>query len=71
MSEVYTGTVVWMDSKKGFGFIKKDVGEGDIFVHYTNILMDGFKQLEAQQKVQFELGKNHHGEQAINVKLLP
>jgi cold shock protein len=64
------GTVVWFDAKKGFGFIKKEDGSGDIFVHYTNITVDGFKSLEAQQKVEYELGKNHRGEQAVNVKPL-
>lgn len=66
----FKGKVVWFDAKKGFGFIKKEDGSGDIFVHYTNILSDGFKSLEAQQDVEYELGKNHHGEQAVNVRAL-
>ena len=56
--------------KKGYGFIKKDDGSGDIFVHFTNILSDGFKSLEARQKVEYEVGKNHHGDQATNVRVL-
>jgi CspA family cold shock protein len=64
----YQGVVVWFDAKKGFGFIKKEDGSGDIFCHYTNIVSEGFKSLEAQQKVEYELGKNHRGEQAVNVK---
>lgn len=50
------------------GFLKPDDGSADVFVHYTNIVSDGFKSLEAQQKVEYEIGKNHAGPQAINVK---
>jgi CspA family cold shock protein len=56
--------------KKGYGFIKKDDGSGDIFVHFTNIVSDGFKTLEARQKVEYEISQNHHGDQASNVRVL-
>lgn len=65
----FKGTVVWFDGKKGFGFIQKAHEEGDIFVHYKNIVAEGFKTLEAGQKVEFELGSNHKGVQAVNVTL--
>lgn len=56
-----------VDAKKGYGFVKPDDGSADIFVHFTNILSDGFKSLEAGQKVEYELGKNHKGQQAVNI----
>lgn len=62
-----TGKVCWFDAKKGFGFITPDQGEGDIFVHWSNIQLDGFKTLKPEQTVSYELGKNHAGEQAVNV----
>lgn len=64
------GTVCWFDPKKGFGFVTQDDGSGDIFVHYSNIVSEGFKTLEQGQKVEFELGQNHKGTQAINVKII-
>lgn len=69
-SEVKFGIVVWMDAKKGFGFVKPDEEDQDIFVHWSNIEMDGFKNLKAEQRVSFELGKNHRGVQCVNVKIL-
>ena len=69
-TEVFQGTVVWFDAKKGFGFVKPDDGSADVFVHFTNIVSDGFKSLEAQQRVEYEIGKNHRGPQAILIKAL-
>ena len=68
----YKGVVVWFNSKSGIGFIKKDAadGEGDVFVHYSNIECDGFKSLEAGQEVEYELGANHRGPQAVKVSVL-
>nr|WP_241236440.1 cold-shock protein [Brevibacillus marinus] len=61
------GTVKVFDPQKGYGFISV-VGETkDIFVHYSNILGDGFKTLEEGQKVKFEMVKDTRGLQAINV----
>ena len=71
MSEdkVLTGVVIWMDNKKGFGFIKGDDGSADVFVHWSNVQMEGFKNLKPNQTVTYELGKNHRGVQAVNVKV--
>ena len=72
MSEekVMTGKVCWFDAKKGIGFITKDDGSGDLFVHWSNLVMEGFKTLKPGQVVSFELGQNHRGVQATNVKVL-
>ena len=52
-----TGKVKWFDSKKGYGFILPDEG-GEIFVHYTGIIAEGFKALTEGQRVEFEIGGN-------------
>jgi len=63
-----TGTVKWFNSEKGFGFIEVE-GENDVFVHYSQIQVDGFKTLEEGQKVTFEIVEGQKGPQAANVKL--
>lgn len=62
------GKVKWFDSKKGFGFIECEDGK-DVFVHYSAITMDGFKNLEENQEVVFEVAQGSKGPQAENVKL--
>ena len=64
-----TGKVKWFDSKKGYGFILPDEG-GEIFVHYTGISAEGFKALPEGQRVEFEIGDNERGKQAINVTVV-
>jgi len=68
--KVLTGKVVWFDPKKGIGFVAKDDGTGDLFVHWSNIVMEGFKTLKPGQTISYELGENHKGIQAINIKVL-
>ena len=63
------GKVKWFDSKKGYGFILPDEG-GEIFVHYTGIISDGFKALTEGQYVEYEIGSNEKGQQAINVTVV-
>ncbi len=63
------GKVKWFDSKKGFGFISREDGE-DVFVHYTNITNEGFKTLQEDQEVTFEITDGDKGPQAINVKFV-
>lgn len=70
LSNDKTGVCLWFDAKKGIGFIGRDNGEKDLFVHWTNIEMEGFKTLKPGQPVSFEIGENHRGPQAINVKIL-
>ena len=66
------GRVKWFNDQKGFGFIKLE-GEGeekDIFVHHTAILGTGFKSLQENQLVEFEIQQGAKGPQAVNVKPL-
>ncbi len=61
-----TGTVKWFNNQKGYGFISDSEGN-DIFVHYTGLVMDGFKTLEEGQAVEFEVTEGAKGPQATNV----
>ena len=63
------GTVKWFDSNKGFGFIVSEEGE-DIFVHHSDILQEGFKNLEDGQEVTFEKVQGAKGLQATQVKVV-
>jgi len=67
VKEVLSGAVVWFDSCKGFGFINQDSSDEDIFVHWSNIDVEGYKTIKPNQTVNYELGENHHGVQAVNV----
>ncbi len=62
------GKVKWFDTKKGFGFIEGEDGK-DVFVHYSALVMEGFKNLEENQEVVFEVAQGSKGPQAENVKL--
>jgi CspA family cold shock protein len=61
------GTVKWFNGEKGFGFITPDEGSKDLFVHYSEIQGSGFRSLEENQRVQFEVGQGAKGPQAIGV----
>lgn len=62
-----TGTVKWFNSEKGFGFISQDDGGPDVFVHFSAITGNGYRNLEENQKVQFETTQGPKGLQASNV----
>ena len=62
-----TGRVKWFNTAKGYGFIERD-GESDVFVHYSQINMDGFKDLKEGQQVKFEIVDTSKGLQAANVQ---
>ena len=64
------GTVKWFNSEKGYGFIEREDGGGDIFVHYSEIQGSGFRTLEENQKVSFEVGSGPKGDQAQAVSIL-
>jgi CspA family cold shock protein len=68
--QVFRGKVVFFDPKKGFGFISKEDGSGDLFVHFSNIVMEGFKTLRENQLVEYKLGSNNKGPQCIDVKVV-
>ncbi len=62
------GTVKWFNSEKGFGFIAQENGGPDVFVHYSEIQGAGFRTLEENQRVEFEIGQGTKGPQAQNVR---
>jgi CspA family cold shock protein len=66
MSERITGTVKWFNGSKGYGFLARESG-ADVFVHFSAIQGDGFKNLEEGQKVEFTVEKGPKGPQATNV----
>ena len=61
------GTVKWFNGEKGFGFITPDDGAKDLFVHYSEIQGSGYRSLEENQRVQFEVGQGAKGPQAVGV----
>ena len=64
-----TGTVKWFSSEKGYGFITPDDGSPDVFVHFSAIAGEGYKNLEEGQKVEYESTQGQKGPQASSVKL--
>jgi cold shock protein len=62
-----TGTVKWFNSEKGFGFITQEGGP-DVFVHFSQIEMQGYKALNEGQQVEFEVGQGPKGPQAQKVR---
>jgi cold shock protein len=67
---VAAGVVKWFSSEKGYGFISQDDGP-DVFVHYSAIQGAGYRNLEENQKVEFEVTEGQKGPQAANVRLVP
>lgn len=68
---VYIGIICWFNNAKGYGFISKEDGNGDIFVHWSNVNISGYKTLKANQKVTFTLGLNNSGKpKACNVTII-
>jgi CspA family cold shock protein len=69
MAERYIGTVKWFSAPKGYGFIGRDDGEDDVFVHFSAIQMEGYKRLKEGQEVEFSIEDGPKGLQAANVIL--
>ena len=73
-NEKFSGTVIWFDPKKGIGFIAWDregVKQKDMFLHFSDIECEGFKTVNKEQKVSFEIGMNKHGDpKAVCVELV-
>jgi CspA family cold shock protein len=68
-SPMPTGTVKWFNAEKGFGFISQDDGGADVFVHFSAISGNGYRSLEENQKVEFEITQGPKGLQASNVSV--
>jgi len=58
------GTVKWFNAEKGYGFIAPDDGTADVFVHYSAIQSSGYRSLEEDQRVEFEVTQGQKGPQA-------
>ncbi len=64
-----TGTVKFFNAEKGFGFISRPSGD-DVFVHFSNIVGDGYKSLDEGQNVEFDVAPGRKGEEAQNVRVV-
>ncbi|MCK0515658.1 cold-shock protein [Williamsia sp. DF01-3] len=64
------GTVKWFNGEKGFGFIAPDGEADDVFVHYSEIQGNGYRTLNEDQRVEFEIGQGAKAPQAVNVRAL-
>ena len=65
-----TGTVKWFSPEKGFGFITQEDGGPDVFVHFSAVQGEGYRNLEENQKVEFDVTAGPKGPQAANVRPL-
>ncbi len=63
-----TGTVKWFSDDRGYGFIVPDEGGKDLFIHRSNIQVEGFRTLKEGQKVEYEVGEGRKGPEAIQVR---
>ena len=70
MAEQETGVVKWFNSSKGYGFIERDNGDGDVFVHYSAINSVGFRTLDEGQRVSFTITEGQKGLQAEEVEII-
>ena len=65
-----SGTVKWFNGEKGFGFITPDGGGADVFAHYSAISANGFRSLDENQRVEFDVTQGPKGPQAANIRVL-
>lgn len=65
-----TGTVKWFNDDVGFGLVTPDIGGDDLFAHYSEINMNGFKSIKKGQKVAFEVTRTRGGSEATNIQVL-
>ncbi|HEU0103871.1 MAG TPA: cold shock domain-containing protein [Mycobacteriales bacterium] len=64
------GTVAWFNAEKGFGFVTRDEGGPDVFVHFSAIADDGYRTLEEGERVEFDVSQGDRGPQAVDVRRL-
>ena len=64
-----TGKVKWFNNAKGYGFVRDDNGGDDLFVHYSYIIMEGYKTLKSGQRVVYEIQEAPNGLHAVNVSI--
>ena len=64
------GKVKWFNGEKGFGFISQDDGQPDVFVHYSAIQSDGYRSLDENAAVEYDVTQGDKGLQAANVRLI-
>lgn len=65
-----TGTVKWFNSDKGYGFIAPDDGSADVFAHFSAIVGSGRRDLQENQKVEFDTEQGQKGPQATNIRAI-
>lgn len=70
MSNRETGTVKWFDNAKGYGFIQRGSGQEDVFVHFRQIMGEGYRTLQEGQQVQFNVVQGQKGLQAEQVAVV-
>jgi CspA family cold shock protein len=68
--DMAVGTVKWFNADKGFGFITQDGGAPDVFAHFSAIASDGYRTLEENQRVEFDVEQGQKGLQASNIRLI-
>ena len=68
--DMATGTVKWFNAEKGYGFIAPDDGGADLFAHFSAIDSTGYRSLDENQKVEFEVQQGQRGPQAANIRPL-
>ncbi|MQA28133.1 MAG: cold-shock protein [Micromonosporaceae bacterium] len=64
------GTVKWFNADKGYGFIAVDGGDDEVFVHFSEIQSNGFRSLDENQRVEFEITQGAKGKQASAVRVI-
>ncbi len=64
------GTVKWFNGEKGFGFISPEDGGADVFVHFSQITGSGYRNLDENQRVEFDIEAGQKGPQASNVQAI-